>query len=146
MINVFKKQLKDLKEIVPDFYVANATCHFDDHSPHLHIVGVAVKENCKTGLTKQVGKTSIFTKESLVIIQDKMRKKCIEELNNLRNEVSTLESNKKEITKQVNKLNKDKTNITDEINKKKKINNKIIIKSKNQLLDDNKNSKKKMSI
>ena len=83
MINVFEKQLDDLKEIVPSFYVANATCHFDEHSPHLHIVGVPVKENCKTGLSKQVGKTSIFTKESLVIIQDKMREKCIEEFNNI---------------------------------------------------------------
>src|SRR5699024_10524083 len=62
MINVFEKQLDDLKEIVPSFYVANATCHFDEHSRHLHIVGVPVKENCKTGLSKQVGKTSIFTK------------------------------------------------------------------------------------
>lgn len=178
MINVFEKQLDDLKEIVPSFYVANATCHFDEHSPHLHIVGVPVKENCKTGLSKQVGKTSIFTKESLVIIQDKMREKCIEEfnniyeldsklkekqkgknkdytpyerlmfnekanelkqeLNNLRNEVSDLEDNKKSISKEIINLNKDKADITDEIDKKKKLNNKIIIKSKNQLLDDNK--------
>lgn len=48
MVDVFEKQLNDLKEIVPDFYIANATCHFDEHSPHLHIVGVPVKENCKT--------------------------------------------------------------------------------------------------
>ena len=32
------------KEIVPDFYIANATIHFDEHSPHMHIVGVPVKE------------------------------------------------------------------------------------------------------
>ena len=178
MINVFEKQLDDLKEIVPNFYIANATCHFDEHSPHLHIVGVPVKENCKTGLSKQVGKTSIFTKESLVIIQDKMREKCIEEfnniyeldsklkekqkgknkdytpyerlkfnekanelkqeLNNLRNEVLDLEDNKKAISKEITNLNKDKEDITDEIDKKKKLNNKIVIKSKNQLLDDNK--------
>lgn len=77
MISVFEKQLDDLKEIVPNFYVANTTCHFDEHSPHLHIIGVPVKENCKTGLSKQIGKTSIFTKESLVIIQDKMREKSL---------------------------------------------------------------------
>ena len=40
-----------------------------------------IKENCKTGLSKQVGKTSIFTKESLVVIQDKMRERCINEFN-----------------------------------------------------------------
>ena len=177
MTQIFEKQIDDLKEIVPDFYIANATIHFDEHSPHMHIVGVPVKENCKTGLSKQVGKTSIFTKESLVVIQDKMRERCIYEFNiaygmnsklkekqkgknrditsyerklfnervkglkqeiyNLENEVSDLEDNKQNINNQITKLNKDKNDITDEIDKKKKINNKIIIKSKNQLWDEN---------
>ena len=177
MIKVFEQQIKDLKEIVPDFYVANATIHFDEHSPHLHIVGVPVKEDCKTGLSKQVGKTSIFTKESLVIIQDKMRERCIKEFNNiyeldtklkekqkgknkdytpyerkiynekvkvlkqeisnLENKVFDLEDNKKSISKEITVLNKNKEDITNEIDKKKKLNNKIIIKSKNQLYDEN---------
>ena len=177
MTQVFKQQLEDLKEIVPDFYVANATIHFDEHSPHLHIIGVPVKENCKTGLSRQVGKTSIFTKESLVVIQDKMRERCIEEFNiaygmdsklkekqkgknrditpyerklfnervkglkqeisNLENEVSDLEDNKKSINKQISNLNKDKEDIVDEIDKKRKINDKIILKTKNQLLNEN---------
>lgn len=47
MIQVFEQQLEDLKEIVPNFYVANATIHFDEHSPHLHIVGVPVKKIVK---------------------------------------------------------------------------------------------------
>lgn len=81
MTQVFEQQLEDIQEIVPDFYIANATIHFDEHSPHMHIVGVPVKENCKTGLSRQVGKTSIFTKESLVVIQDKMRERCIDEFN-----------------------------------------------------------------
>ena len=81
MTQVFEQQLEDIQEIVPDFYIANATIHFDEHSPHMHIVGVPVKENCKTGLSRQIGKTSIFTKESLVIIQDKMRERCINEFN-----------------------------------------------------------------
>ena len=177
MTQVFEQQLEDIQEIVPDFYIANATIHFDEHSPHMHIVGVPVKENCKTGLSRQVGKTSIFTKESLVVIQDKMRERCIDEFNiaygmdsklkekqkgknrditpferkvynekvkglkqeisNLENEVSNLEDNKESINKQITKLNKDKNDISDEIDKKKKINNKIIIKSKNQLWDEN---------
>lgn len=177
MTQVFEQQLEDIQEIVPDFYIANATIHFDEHSPHMHIIGVPVKENCKTGLSRQVGKTSIFTKESLVVIQDKMRKRCIDEFNiaygmdsklkekqkgknrditsyerklfnervkglkqeisNLENEVSDLEDNKRNINNQITKLNKDKTDIVDEIDKKKKINNKIILKSKNQLYDEN---------
>lgn len=178
MTQVFEQQLEDIQEIVPDFYIANATIHFDEHSPHMHIVGVPVKENCKTGLSRQVGKTSIFTKESLVVIQDKMRKRCINEFNiaygmdsklkekekgknrditsyerklfnervkglkqeisNLQNEVSNLEDNKESINKQISNLNKDKEDIKDEIDKKKKLNNKIVIKSKNQLWDENK--------
>ena len=136
-----------------------------------------LKKNCKTGLSRQVGKTSIFTKESLVVIQDKMRERCIEEFNiaygmdsklkekqkgknrditpyerklfnervkglkqeisNLENEVSDLEDNKKSINKQISNLNKDKEDIVDEIDKKRKINDKIILKTKNQLLNEN---------
>ena len=81
MINVYQEQVLYLKEIVPDFKVANATIHFDESSPHLHVVGIAVKENCKTGMRKQVGKCSVFTKDNLHKIKDKMRGKCIESFN-----------------------------------------------------------------
>ena len=83
MIEVFTEQVEDLETIVPEFIVANATIHFDESSPHLHIVGIAIKENCKTGMTKQVGKTTVFTKESLKVIQDKMRECCIKSYNNV---------------------------------------------------------------
>ena len=185
MTEVFENQLKDLKEIVPDFYIANATIHFDENSPHMHIIGVPVKENCKTGMERQVGKTSIFTKESLVVIQDKMRSKCIEEfnlayskdnklkkkekgknrdysayerlkfnekaeklkqeLNELREDVSELKDNKQKINEEINDLNSDKENIKKEIDKKKKVNNKIVIKSKNQLWDENEKLKDEIS-
>lgn len=185
MTEVFENQLKDLKEIVPDFYIANATIHFDENSPHIHIIGVPVKENCKTGMERQVGKTSIFTKESLVVIQDKMRSKCIEEfnlayskdnklkkkekgknrdysayerlkfnekaeklkqeLNELREDVSELKDNKQKINEEINDLNSDKENIKKEIDKKKKVNNKIVIKSKNQLWDENEKLKDEIS-
>ena len=85
MIDVFEEQVKDLENIVPEFKVANATIHFDESSPHLHIVGIAIKDNCKTGMTKQVGKTTVFTKESLKVIQDKMRECCIKSYNNIYN-------------------------------------------------------------
>ena len=176
MTQVFEQQLEDIQEIVPNFYIANATIHFDEHSPHMHIVGVPVKENCKTGLSRQVGKTSIFTKESLVVIQDKMRERCINEFNiaysmdsklkekqkgknrditsyerklfnervkglkqeisNLQDEVSDLKNNKTSINNQIIKLNKDKDVINDEIDKKKKLNNKIVLKSKNKMQDE----------
>ena len=48
-----------------------------------------------------------------------------------------MEENKESINKEITKLNKNKTDIVDEIDKKKKINNKIVLKSKNQLYDEN---------
>ena len=81
MTNVYDEQVLYLKELVPDFKVANATIHFDESSPHLHIVGIAVKDNCKIGMNRQVGKCSVFTKDNLPKIQDKMRDKCIESFN-----------------------------------------------------------------
>lgn len=81
MVDVFKSQVKDLEKLVPTFKVANATIHFDEHSPHMHIVGVPFKDNCKTGLSKQVGKSDVFTKDSLVEIQDRMREYCIDKFN-----------------------------------------------------------------
>lgn len=76
-----KNKLQIQKKVVPNFKVANATIHFDESSPHLHIIGVPYKDNCKTGLSRQVGKSDVFTKESLTIIQDKMRIYCINSFN-----------------------------------------------------------------
>lgn len=81
MVDVFKEQIIDLEKVVPNFKVANATIHFDESSPHLHIIGVPYKDNCKTGLSRQVGKSDVFTKESLTIIQDQMRVYCINSFN-----------------------------------------------------------------
>mgnify|MGYP002516790910 CR=1 FL=1 len=81
MVDVYNEQVKDLVKIVPTFKVANATIHFDETSPHMHIVGVPVIENCTRGMKKQVGKTKLFTKISLTEIQDKMRNACIKSYN-----------------------------------------------------------------
>ena len=81
MIDVYNEQIKDLIKIVPTFKIANATIHFDENSPHMHVVGVPVIENCKRGMKKQVGKSKVFTKTSLTEIQDKMRNTCIKSYN-----------------------------------------------------------------
>ena len=81
MIDVYNEQIKDLTKIVPTFKIANATIHFDETSPHMHIVGVPVIENCTRGMKKQVGKSKLFTKTSLTDIQDKMRNACIKSYN-----------------------------------------------------------------
>lgn len=81
MIDVYNEQIKDLTKIVPTFKIANATIHFDETSPHMHIVGIPVVENCTRGMKKQVGKSKLFTKTSLTKIQDKMRNACIKSYN-----------------------------------------------------------------
>ena len=81
MVDVYREQVQDLNVILPTFKVANATIHFDETSPHMHIVGVPIIENCKRGMKKQVGKSQVFTKTSLTQIQDKMRNSCIKSYN-----------------------------------------------------------------
>ena len=81
MIDVYNEQVKDLIKIVPDFKIANATIHFDETSPHMHVIGVPVIENCTRGMKKQVVKSKLFTKTSLTEIQDKMRNACIKSYN-----------------------------------------------------------------
>ena len=81
MTDVYNEQIQDLAKILPTFKVANATIHFDETSPHMHVIGVPVIDNCTRGMKKQVGKSQLFTKESLTKIQDKMRNACIKSYN-----------------------------------------------------------------
>lgn len=85
MAKVYAEQIEELNTILPAFKVASAVVHFEERSksPHMHIVGVPVKEECKRGMKKQVGKSQIFTKESLTKIQDKMRIVCIKSYNKI---------------------------------------------------------------
>ena len=49
----------------------------------------------KNGMEKQVGKSDVFTKESLIWLQDKIRTLCIEEFNQVYSLDSTLKQNTK---------------------------------------------------
>lgn len=90
MTNIFIKQVDDLELLLPNFKICSAIIHYDETSPHLHIVGVPIKYNCKTGMSMQVGKTDVFTRNSLKELQDKMRILCIEEYNKEYNLDATL--------------------------------------------------------
>ena len=81
MTSVYSKQVEDLEMLVPNFKVASAIIHYDETSPHMHIVGVPIKYKNKNGMEKQVGKSDVFTKESLKTLQRKMRVLCIEYFN-----------------------------------------------------------------
>lgn len=81
MSNVYKEQVKDLETLMPNFKVASAIIHYDETSPHMHIVGVPIKYKNKNGMSKQVGKSDVFTKTKLIELQDKMRTLCIASFN-----------------------------------------------------------------
>lgn len=71
---VYAELLSKLEELMPDFKVANAVIHYDEASPHIHIVGVPVRTNCARGLRTQVSKRDVFTKDTLAnLLQGKFR-------------------------------------------------------------------------
>lgn len=120
MTNVFKEQLNDLQELVPDFKIASAIIHYDETSPHLHIVGVPIKYKNKNGMSKQVGKGDVFTRDSLRTIQDKMRTLCIASFNKEYGLNNILKKKEKGRNKDINV--KDMTNyqaMKEELNKNK---------------------------
>ena len=102
MTNVYSKQVDDLELLMPNFKVCSAIIHYDETSPHMHIVGVPIKYNCKTGMIKQVGKTDVFTRTSLMQLQDKMRTLCIEEYNKEYNLDATLKKKMKGRNRDIN--------------------------------------------
>lgn len=81
MPNVYKEQVKDLENLIPNFKVASAIIHYDETSPHMHIIGIPIKYKSKNGMSKQVGKSDVFTKTKLIELQDKMRTLCIASFN-----------------------------------------------------------------
>lgn len=95
MTEVYKDQIYKLMEVVPDFKVANAVVHYDETSPHMHLVGIPVKDGYKNGMKKQVAKSKIFTKDSLKTLQDKMRAYCIEKFNEVYVQNATLKKKQK---------------------------------------------------
>ena len=102
MIDVYNEQIQDLSKILPAFKVANATIHFDETSPHMHVIGVPVIDNCTRGMKKQVGKSQLFTKESLTKIQDKMRNACIKSYNKFYDVDSRLKTKQKGRNQDIN--------------------------------------------
>ena len=102
MTDVYNEQIQELSKILPTFKVANATIHFDETSPHMHVIGVPVIENCKRGMKKQVGKSQLFTKNLLSEIQDKMRNACIKSYNKFYDVDSRLKTKQKGRNQDIN--------------------------------------------
>ncbi len=145
MSKVYKKQVNDLELLVSNFKVASAIIHFDETSPHLHIVGVPIKYKNKNGMEKQVGKSDVFTKESLIRLQDKMRTLCIEEFNQVYSLDSTLKQKQKGRNKDIHVS--DMNNYIDIKKQIEKNNEKLkqVNKKSNELKNNSKDIKDKIN-
>ena len=118
MSNVYKEQVKDLENLIPNFKVASAIIHYDETSPHMHIVGVPIKYKSKNGMSKQVGKSDVFTKAKLIELQDKMRTLCIASFNKEYGLNDVLKTKKKGRNKDINVKDMDGyTEMKEEISK-----------------------------
>lgn len=53
MITGYGEQIYDLMKVIPEFKVTNAVIHFDESSPHIHVVGVPVKTGYKNSLKEE---------------------------------------------------------------------------------------------
>ena len=126
MVNIIKQEvvieesLKKKLELICEF--SNTT---------LKIINGSIRKIDRTNLT-YVEPHRIIINDITFLAFNYSNEIFIENLSN-KIKLSELEDNEQNINNQITKLNKDKNDITDEIDKKKKINNKIIIKSKNQL-------------
>ena len=155
MTDVYNEQIQDLAKLLPTFKVANATIHYDETSPHMHVIGVPVIDNCKRGMKKQVGKSQLFTKTLLSEIQDKMRNACIKSYNKFYDVDSRLKTKQKGRNRDINvkemdnyrkmkkTLEKQKQKIDNANKQTKKLDNKskdiyqILDNLKSPLLDKN---------
>ena len=71
---VYDTLLEQLQKEMPDFKVANSVVHFDEASPHMHVVGVPIGRGFKRGLETKVSKRSVFTPKTLEnILQNSLR-------------------------------------------------------------------------
>ena len=102
MTDVYNEQVQELSKLLPDFKIANATIHYDETSPHMHVIGVPVIDDCKRGMKKQVGKSQLFTKTLLSEIQDKMRNACIKSYNKFYDIDSRLKTKQKGRNQDIN--------------------------------------------
>lgn len=77
---VFKAVLEQLNEDCPNFKVFNATIHYDENSPHMHIIGIPIAVNQRRGMETRVGKAQVFSRETLEMLQDNLRNRFKEEV------------------------------------------------------------------
>lgn len=76
MTPVFEGQVQEFQQRNPNFKIAQAVVHYDESSPHLHIIGIPVGIGKKRGLARKVQKSAVFNKWTLPKMQDYMRERA----------------------------------------------------------------------
>ncbi len=97
MVSVFKKQIEIINRFYPNFKICNAIIHFDETSPHMHIIGVGVsnkelalqnKDDKKdrkrqNGLKTYVAQTEVFTSKNMIEFHKEFSEKSLEIYNKI---------------------------------------------------------------
>ena len=99
MSEVYKKQIDNLEFLVPNFKVASAIIHYDETSPHIHIVGVPIK--CKN---KKVEIEIFMYLICITILKWKKIEKNTENLKQANKKSLELKQNSKNIKEKIDKL------------------------------------------
>jgi hypothetical protein len=76
MTPVFRGQVQEFQQRNPNFKICQAVIHYDESSPHLHIVGVPIGEGKKRGLARRVQKSAVFSQKNMYAMQDYMRERA----------------------------------------------------------------------
>lgn len=83
MADVFNSAIELLES--KNLKVASAVLHLDETSPHLHLIGVPIGKNFKTGMEKQVSSKSVLEKKKLYELREEMENLLIKEYNKIYN-------------------------------------------------------------
>ena len=127
----FKEILELLQKFSSNLVVANAVIHYDEASPHMHVVAVPVAGGFKKGMSKQVSKRKVCTKEFLEeVLQGKIRE-CVDnrifvwlgeflksKKTGRNNDLSVVEYKVKKENEKYEKLLEDKKQVNREIGQK----------------------------
>lgn len=62
---LMEQQLEYLEKNLPDFKIASAIVHYDESSPHLHVIGVPTKRDYVKGQEVRVSQRNVFNKDSM---------------------------------------------------------------------------------
>lgn len=76
MTPIFRGQVQEFQQRNPNFRIAQAVIHYDESTPHMHIIGIPIGEGKKRGLARKVQKSAVFSQKNLFKMQDYMRERA----------------------------------------------------------------------